>query len=52
MTRFEELECLHQRQRRRAVFFPFFRHRCVSFRVNASLRSASLAESAIDLGDR
>ena len=35
-----------------ALFFPCFRNRRMSFRVNASLRAASLAESCVDLGDR
>ena len=52
MAGFEELQGLQQRQLRRPAFFPFFRSRRVSFRVNASLRAASFAESAVDLGDK
>ena len=33
-------------------FFPLRCHRSVSFRVNSRLRAASLAESAVDRGDR
>ncbi len=52
MAGLEELECLQQRQCRDAPFFPFCCDRRVSFRVNASLRSASRTESVVDLGDR
>jgi|GEM_PF-4571953 len=48
----EELEGFQQGQLGRAAFFPFFCSRRVSFRVNASLRTASFTESAVDLGDR
>ena len=44
--------CLRAGTFRKSPFFPLRRNRRVSFRVNASLRSASLAKSAIDLGDR
>ena len=33
-------------------FFPLRCNRSVSFRVNSRLRAASLAESAVDRGDR
>jgi hypothetical protein len=49
---FEKLKRLQQTQLGRAAAFPFFFNRRVSFRVKASLRAASFAESAIDLGDR
>ena len=49
---FEKLKRFQQAQLGRAAAFPFFFNRRVSFRVNASLRTASFAESVIDLGDR
>ena len=49
---FEKSKRLQQTQLGRAAAFPFFFNRLVSFRVKASLRTASFAESAIDLGDR
>ena len=52
MAGFEELKRFQQGQRGRAALFPFLRNRRVSFRVNASLRTASFAESVMDLGDR
>jgi len=52
MAGFQELEGFEQGQLGGAAFFPFFRNRRVSFRVNASLCAASFAESAVDLGDR
>ena len=50
--RFEKLEGLEQRQIGEADFFPLCCNRRVSFRVRASLRAASFAESSIDLGDK
>ena len=52
MAGFQELKGFEQGQLGRAAFFPFFRNRRVSFRVSASLRAASFAESVMDLGDR
>ena len=49
---FEELQRFQQCQLGRAALFPLFRNRRLSFRVNASLRPASFAQSAVDLGDR
>jgi hypothetical protein len=44
MTGFEELKGFQQRQVGTAFLFPLCLSRCVSFRVNASLRAASFAE--------
>lgn len=52
VARLEKLESFEQSQLARPVFFPVLPNRRVSFRVNASLRLASITESAIDLGDR
>lgn len=48
----EEPERFEQGQFGDSFLFPLCCDRCVSFRVNASLRAASFAESSIDLGDR
>jgi hypothetical protein len=45
VTGFEKLKRLQQAQLGRAAAFPFFFNRRVSFRVKASLRTASFAES-------
>ena len=52
MQGLEKIKRFEQTQLLCAALFPFFRNRRVSFRINASLRAASLAESAVDLGDR
>ncbi len=52
VARFEKPESFQQGQLGCAARLPFFCNRRVSFRVNASLRAASFAESAVDLGDR
>lgn len=52
MAPFEKPERVQEAQFRRADFFPFLCNRAVSFRVKAWLRSASFAESLVDLGDR
>jgi hypothetical protein len=48
----EKLDRLLQRQLLRSDFFPVSRNRFVSFSPKARLRSASRAESSVDLGDR
>ena len=48
----EQVKRRRERQFLLAGFFPLRRNRSVSFRVNSRLRTPSLAESAVDRGDR